>query len=477
MTTPQRPLRIMLADPPLKEERYTYYHPTMGILYLAGAIKASFPSTEVQCSYLQGFGTLREHLAAVDRFKPDIYGLSFKSPMARLAYKTIRAVKARFPSLPVIAGGSHVSALPDEVMAATPVDACFQGECEPTIVQLLQTMSGGVPQYEKLPGAVYRDGSAILRNPIGPFRTNLDEIPWPAWDLIDCRRFSGAFYRKSEPYLGVLVSRGCPFRCTFCSEPVWRIFGRSTYRARSPRGIAEEVEHHYGMGVREIRLWCEELNNDTEWLLDLMERIAALEHEDLVLSSDLRADNVTAALAAAMANARMWLVHVGMESSSNRTLRGIRKQVTTDQVESACTHLSNAGIRVLGYFQFYSAWEENGALCWETAEDADRTLDWIQNLNRRGILHYIASCVATPRLATPLWELATKYHLFKESPEEPFSYLREGMRLPGVSATQVRKTILRANYVKARMGLTSGNVNIRDIPFYLWRNIKRVARA
>lgn len=472
-----RPLRLMLADPPLEQERYTYYHPTMGILYLLGAVKAAFPQSEVECRYLQAHGDLKAHLEAVDAFAPDIYGLSFKSPMARTAYRTLHAVRDRFPDLTLIAGGSHASALPDEVMERTPVDACFVGECESTLVQMLETASAGTPRFAEIPGVLYRDGGGVQRNEPQPHHPDLDAIPWPAWDLVDPAAFTGAFYKKGFPYLGVLVSRGCPYQCIFCSEPVWRLFGRSTYRSRSPRAVVEEVERHYQVGVREVRLWCEELNNDRTWFLELMDGLAGLGHDDLFFSSDLRANNLTEEMADAMARARMWLVHMGMESGSDRTLAGLKKETTTAQIEGSCQLLASRGIRVLGYFQFYSAWEEDGALCWEGAQDAQRTIDWFTDMNRRGILDYVATGIASPRLDTPLWDIATRHGLHRPPADPEFQYLTEGMNLPGVSPGDVRRTMLRSNFEKMKMGVRSGNVTFRDVPFYLWRNVRRLARA
>src|SRR3954462_5585155 len=70
-----RPLRIMLADPPVEEERYIYYQPTMGILYLLGALQQAFTREEVELRYLQGFGSMADHLTAIEEFDPDLYGL------------------------------------------------------------------------------------------------------------------------------------------------------------------------------------------------------------------------------------------------------------------------------------------------------------------------------------------------------------------------------------------------------------------
>src|SRR5688572_2443734 len=155
-----RPLRIVLADPPRKEEDFSYNLPTMGILYLLGAIKRSFSPDQVVVSYLGANETLETHLRRVAELKPDLYGLSFKTQMARIAYRTLNAVKERFPELPVIAGGQHVSAMPNEVMERTTLDACFRGECEETIVTLIESFDGQL-NCDHIPGAVYRVGGEV----------------------------------------------------------------------------------------------------------------------------------------------------------------------------------------------------------------------------------------------------------------------------------------------------------------------------
>jgi anaerobic magnesium-protoporphyrin IX monomethyl ester cyclase len=450
----------MLADPPVQEEYYIYYQPTMGILYLLGALRQAFSPADVEVRYLQGFGSMRDHLRAIEDYRPDIYGLSFKTPMARLGHRTLLAVKERFPSLTVIAGGSHVSIMADEVMSMTPTDACFQGECEESVVRIAEAFGSECPHIEEIPGAVYRAGPSLRHTPPAPFQKDLDSFPWPAWDMIEFDRFPGMPYSKRRPYLGVLVSRGCPFRCTFCSEPVWKIFGRPTYRARSPAKIVEEVRYLYDRGVRELRLWCEEFNAGASWATDLLHRIAALDHPDLYLNFNIRGDVMPEAMADAMVAANVWLVSLGFESASDGALKGVQKQVTTAQIENTCAVLASRGIKIAGYFQFYSAWEEAGRLRWETAEDCRRTIRWARDLGRKGLLHYMYTSVSTPRPGTPLWTLALKYGLLRVPPDQPFSYLAEGMRLPGVSRQQVRATKLEANYEKIRLAARNGNLNL-----------------
>jgi radical SAM superfamily enzyme YgiQ (UPF0313 family) len=162
----------------------------------------------------------------------------------------------------------------------------------------------------------------------------------------------------------------------------------------------------------------------------------------------------------AMAAANVWLVTMGFESASNRVLKGVQKQVTVEEIEASCALLSRRRIKVAGYFQFYSAWEESGRLCCETPQDCRRTIQWAVDLGKRGLLHYMFADVATPRPGTPLWDVALKHRLLKIPAKEPFAYLAEGMNLPGVTPFEVTSTRLHANYVKTRMAIGNGNVNL-----------------
>jgi anaerobic magnesium-protoporphyrin IX monomethyl ester cyclase len=454
-----RPLRVVIADPPRREEPYPYHLPTMGVLYLLGAIKRAFPPSEVSVTYLGANETLDTHLKRIADLKPDLYGLSFKSQMARIAYRTLNAVKQRFPQLPVIAGGQHVSALPHEIMERTSVNAAFRGECEETIVTLIESFNGLSTKYSHIAGAVFRESGEVISNPVAPLKARIDDIPWPAWDVITPTDFPGMPYKRGYPYLGVLVSRGCPFQCTFCSEPVWKIHGRPSFRARSPEDIAREVEHVYRMGVKEMRLLCEEFNVSEKWCCEVLDRIIALGHKDLFLNFNIRGDVMSDRLATAMKAANVWMVNIGIESVSDRTLRGVKKRVTVAQIEETCRILVNHDIKLMGYFQFFLAWEENGVLCWETAEDARRTIKWALDLHGKGLIHYMATAVASPRPATPLFDLAVKHNLFNSPPDDPFPYLTEGLRLPGLTRYSVARTMLWADYAKLRVALASGDLN------------------
>ena len=205
----------------------------------------------------------------------------------------------------------------------------------------------------------------------------------------------------------------------------------------------------------------------------MLQEIAALGFRDLFLNFNIRGDVMTDELADAMVAANVWLVTMGFESASNRTLSGVLKHVTVEQIESTCELLARRGIKVAGYFQLYSAWDEGGTLVFETTEDAYRTIQWAADLGNRNLVHYMYTSIATPRPGTPLWTLACKHNLTKIPADRPFAYLAEGMNLPGVSALEVRAARLYANAVKVKLAARNGNVNMP----VLFRKARRSLRV
>lgn len=455
-----RSFRIMLADPPVPRAAHVYPYPAIGLLYLAGAVKHAFPGDDVQIWYQHAFCSLRQHIRAIEEFRPDIYGISFTTALAVDACRALNAVRAAFPYLTVIAGGAHPSCMPEDVLNNSAADACFTGECERSFVEFLSRGRDTQSALESTPGVVFRHGPSYVRNSPPPAVSDLDELPWPAWELVRPGQFPGFIYQKGFPCAGVVASRGCPWQCNFCSKPLAGIPGGSAVRFRAPERIVEEVEYLYQLGVREIRLFADELNANVRWASTLLKELAALNHPDLYFNCNLRADFVTADLADAMSAANLWLVNIGIESASQRTLDGVCKKIRTEQVESTCALLKSRGITVFGNFILYPAWESAGRLEFENTRDAHNTISYAAGLRRRKLIDYMSISVSTPRPSSPMWNLAKQHQLFRSDTSEPFYYMARGMSLPGISYSEVKRTLVLGRAVQAAMALAGSRSNL-----------------
>ena len=134
----------------------------------------------------------------------------------------IQTIKKKYPNVLLVCGGEHISASPEFCMKDCPeIDICVLGEGEETSVDLLKTFE----QKKSLSGVngiVFRSNKEIIRNPKRPRINKLDNISWPAWDLFPLENYlsNGFGYGvNSGRSMPMLISRGCPYQCTFCSSP------------------------------------------------------------------------------------------------------------------------------------------------------------------------------------------------------------------------------------------------------------------
>ncbi len=464
-------MRIMLADPPRGEGYYDLSYPNLGILYLVSYLERHLGEA-VQVQYLEGHTDLAGHLEAVRRFKPDLYGLSFALWTTGLAYRTIDAVKEAFPELTVICGGAQPTGAYWQVLERCRADLCVLGEGEATLLELVQRLMAGERELEGIAGLALRDGQGRPQATAKrPFIKDLDSIPLPAWHLVDFSRYSGMHVHKAAPQTHILVSRGCPFDCNFCANPVWK-YNKPWVRTRGPESIAQEVKLLYDRGIREVYMTSDEFNVSEKWALSVCEAIAGLNLPDMYFQCNIRADVLTPELARAFARINLWLAHLGIESGNQRTLDGIGKHVTLEQIERACRLLKAEGIKIFGFVMLFHAWEEDGCLAWESPADVDGTLRYCRGLLARKLIDYMSWQVATPMPGSRLWRLAEKYCLIPR--KDITNVWEQNLLLPGVGESQVKGKLRKGMILKNYYLVKNGNLSMRHLD-RAWRNLRVLA--
>lgn len=436
--------------------------PNLGLLYLASYARERLPG--VRFHYLPQRRRREDHFALVDRVKPSVYGISFTSYGAGIAYSLLRELKARRPEMLLVAGGAHASAVPAEVIDRGGADVCVIGEGERTFVALLQHRHELEAALPTIPGIAYRSASGVRTTPPRALIDEIDEIPLPAYDLAQRRDFVGISHRRGRPNIEMIVTRGCPFRCVFCANPVFRVDG-PLYRARSPECIAREAELLYRQGYREIYLHSDELNVRHEWSIDVCKALAALGHPDLFFQANLRVAPMSPRLAEWLRRANFWLVRFGIESGSQRVLRGIKKKMAMEQTEHACRLVAGAGVRVFGYFMMFQFWEEDGRLACERPDEVEESLRFARRLWREGVLHYSSWMFAIPVQGSELYDLALRHGMI-QAPFVPTDAWDPSPYLPGVTRTEFSALYRRARRLQAMMALRAGGFELRN-----WRGL------
>lgn len=424
-------MKIILSDPPFgRTTEKAVEDPNLGILYLIASLRKNI--TNLSIIYIRGYLDHEQQLSIIKEFQPDLYGISFTSVYASLSYKTLKAVRDEFPSILLVCGGPHPTAQPKDVFANSPANVCCIGEGEETIVELVRTYRDG-GSLEQVNGIAYKNGKKVQINPYRPLIKKLDTIPFPAWDLIDTNEYLGRRKYRGYPSSIIQTSRGCPFNCTFCSNPVWKQ-QKPWLRKRSPKNIAAEVKILYKRGVREIYIHADEMNPDLDWSIEVFNELADLELHDLYLQANLRVRPINDALAEAMKRANCWLVHLGLESGNQRILDAIHKKISVENFFESCRILRSYNITIFAFCMFYQIWEEKGVLCMETPNEVLNTLWTLLKLRLRKRVKYMSWSFATPYPGSELYRVATKYNLIRKQAKSSknMDVYNLPLKLPGI---------------------------------------------
>ncbi len=463
--------KILLATAPSAVDRggvtaYPPIYPPLGILYLAALIRARLPDWEVRVIDGQKSG-LKRFLSEARSFSPDAIGLSFQSLFSGDAFAVSRMLKDDLPGAVLIAGGTHPSYLPRETLSKGEFDYAVMGEAEQTFPALLAEISKPVPRLGGIDGLAWKDGKGAVRiNRPREFIKNLDLLPFPARDLMDIRSYPGYYYALRKPETSIMSSRGCPYKCTFCSK-TWDS-GNPVYRPRSAGNVADEIEilaKEYK--IREIYDWCDEFNLVPKKAVEMLREIRS-RNLDVALKSQFRADLMTEELAREMKAAGFWLANVGMESGNPATLRGIRKQVTVRQIISACRKLKRNGVKVLGFFMGFNVWEERGRLRYEGVAESHSTLRFIGKLLDEKLIDYFTFSIPTPYPASELYLIAKRHclHLYSDDDYRRSTSHEPVLRLPGITEAEILRVKKEAMSLQGRALLSGGNFNPGMAAFY-----------
>ena len=173
----------------------------------------------------------------------DFIGMSCMFSHEFPVYKELlQAIKQRFPQVPLVAGGEHVTALPDETFRqCAGLDIAVMGEGEDALADIVAT-DGSDDELSRVPGLRWRDRQGTIRSSGQRARVrDIDAFPLPAWDLVPLENYwkygmgLGVDRGRSMP---MLATRGCPYQCTFCSNP---LMWTTRWIARKPDAVLQEM--------------------------------------------------------------------------------------------------------------------------------------------------------------------------------------------------------------------------------------------
>lgn len=405
---------FLLISPPLTvDERYGRRNlgkvggqlPPLGLAYIAAFLRERKFSVDI----IDGaIGDLSEEeiLKKIKIQNPKIIGFSAMTFTFHRAVSFSRKIRTKFPRILTIIGGHHATLLPHQVLSENPsFDLTVYGEGELTAWDIMQKFEKHnfdrgkfLKDYsllETIPGIVFRKLKQTRMNPPRPLISNLDELPYPAWDLLPMDKYLPLPNQYlNKPVVHIVANRGCPFQCSFCSANA--VFGPKI-RSLSPLKLVDMLKYvRDKFGAREISFWDDSLTVNKKWLFEFC-RLMVKRKVGVTWSCYARVDCVDREILSWMKKAGCWNIFYGFESGNQELLDRIGKNITLEQIRHANNLTKKAGIEVRASFMI--------ALPGETPEMAQKTIDFAISLDP----DYVQFCITTPFPKTRLYEDAKKY--------------------------------------------------------------------
>jgi anaerobic magnesium-protoporphyrin IX monomethyl ester cyclase len=299
---------------------------------------------------------------ALDRVKPRvavIYEDSFNYLTKMCLLRMRQAAEtmiglARARGCPVIVSGSDATDHP-EVYLSAGADAVVMGEGEVTLAELVGAFVDNRPPGEAAGVAHLDDHGTVVRTRARPFVRALDDLPRPAWDLVDVAAYRRIWRRRHGYHaMNLATTRGCPYHCNWCAKP---IYGQR-YAVRTAANVIDEIRWlDRSYHPDQLTIVDDVFGLQPGWIGTFAELAERLPRR-LPFRCLMRADQIDATIARALAAGGCRMVWMGAESGSQRILDAMEKGVRVDQIKSAAKRLQAAGIEVGLFLQFGYPGEE-----------------------------------------------------------------------------------------------------------------------
>ena len=341
----------------------------MGLAYIASSLeRGGFPVEILDAQALEL--TQKDVVDYVKQAHAVVVGITFLTPAFNVVKELANSIKHACPEIKIIVGGSHPTALPEKTLEeCLAVDYVCVGEGESVILDFLEFVKGG-KKVTEISSLAYRHNGRVIKNPTADLSKDIDCLPKPARHLLPMERYKLTASRTENSRFcpTIILARGCPFDCQFCSHP----FGR-TFRHHSVKRIIEEIKEIQGFyQTDQFNFEADTLTLDKKFITELCEAIIK-ERLDIKWTCESRIDTVDEPVLKKMKSAGCWQISYGVESGSQRLLDIIHKGVKKENVVKVFDLTRKIGISSRGFFML--------GLPSETSKESLETINFAKSLN------------------------------------------------------------------------------------------------
>jgi radical SAM superfamily enzyme YgiQ (UPF0313 family) len=370
-------------------------YPPLGTLYAASLMKEKgFAVSLFDTMFSQ---QPDEVIGYIEKYKPDFFviyddGFNYLTKMCLMnmreaAFRMCGVAKQRGCTVIVSSSDStdHFDSYLNEG-----ADFVLIGEAEFTLLELIQSINTNKKDFSTIQGIAFKQNEHIIKTPRRSVIKNLDELPFPAWDIIDIEPYKKMWLKSSGYFsMNMGTTRGCPFKCNWCAKPIYG----NRYNSRSPKNVVNELIWLKGKFKFDHIWFCDDIFGlKPGWVNEFAD---LLEKENLHFKFKIqaRADLlVQEDYIKSLARAGCDNIWMGAESGSQKILDAMDKGTSIEQIYTATKLLKKNGIKPSFFIQFgYPG---------ETKDDIKKTITMINQL----LPHSIGISVSYPLPGTVFFE-------------------------------------------------------------------------
>jgi anaerobic magnesium-protoporphyrin IX monomethyl ester cyclase len=369
-----------------------------------------------------GFAELRDE---IDRFSPHVIVQNVSTASFDYDVTLAQLLKAKRDRVLVMVG-PHVTALARQVMEEVPqADIISVGEYDETIADI----ASNVDDLTRVRGILFREGNGVIATGPRELITDLDSLPYPAWDLVDIDAYWESMFPKTKrPVATVMSSRGCNYQCSFCLYP--QVLFQHRLRLRDLNRVIDEMEwlkREFGAEF----FYFEDDNFTASWKrVETFCQLLLQRGLKIAWGCLSRTDKVTEERMRLMKESGCFLIKYGVESGVQKTLDAIEKKEILEEIIQAFAVTKKVGIMTHATVMIGAPRE--------TKETIRKTRRFVKKLGPDSVQFSIC----TPLPGTKFWDECVANGWLSYDCWEDFDGVTGGvLSYPGLSRGEIREAI------------------------------------
>jgi len=323
--------------------RHGFY--SEGLASLSAVLKEA--GHEVTLLHLTNPAKEEEFKNKIEMEKPDLIAFSVRTTVFPYVKEYVKWVKD-ISNAVIICGGYHPTIAPDETISVEGVDIAAIGEGEGALQELCKKIAKN-ESFEYIGNLWVKKEGKVIRNPVRPLIEDLDQLPLPDFSLFDYPNLESSVIKTAS----VMVSRGCPYSCTYCcNHKIREVYPnpQKYARFRSPDRSIEYLKKILGdyPFIEYISFMDNILPMRRSWFYEFIELYKR--EIDLPFSCNFRANLVKDDIVKALKDAGCFRIHFGVESGDDFIRNTILKRnISRQDMVEAFDACRGAGISTLSY--------------------------------------------------------------------------------------------------------------------------------